>query len=315
MVRVLVTGAAGFVGHHLVDACLGKGWEVVGMDTKYLDYDDITFVHGDLMRRGDVALALKDVDYVFHQGAVSSSPMFEPDPRKGVEVNVMGGLNLLQASAEAGVDRFVYASTSSLYGSLPVPWREDMQIPFAPNAYAASKLAFEYFAKLYARRDEIETVGLRYFSIYGPREEPKGVYANMISQFLWAIRRGEQPIVYGDGNQTRDFTYVDDVVRANFCALETKHAGEVFNVGTGKETTIDNVVSMLGAATGRPIKSRHIPNPIRNYVYRTMADTSRAEKMLGFEAEVPLREGIKKIANGGNRVETSKRHIISNPSI
>jgi UDP-glucose 4-epimerase len=241
--------------------------------------------------------------------------MFEPDPRRGVEVNVMGGLNLLQASAEAGVERLVYASTSSLYGSQPVPWREDMPIPFAPNAYAASKLAFEYLAKLYSNRGQVETVGLRYFSVYGPGEEPKGQYANMVSQFLWAIRKGDQPVVYGDGNQTRDFTYVDDVVRANFHALKTKSVGEIFNVGTGMETTISDMVNMLGDSLGKLAKPRYVPNPIRNYVYRTMADTSRAKKLLGFRAEVPLKDGIGRLANGGNQVETNERHIVSNPSV
>jgi UDP-glucose 4-epimerase len=190
-----------------------------------------------------------------------------------------------------------------------------MAIPFAPNAYAASKLAFEYLAKLYSNRGEIDTVGLRYFSVYGPREEQKGQFANMVSQFLWSIRKGEQPVVYGDGKQTRDFTYVDDVVRANFHALETKHVGEVFNVGTGKETPISDLVKMLGKVTGKSVKPRHVPNPIRNYVYRTMADTSKAKIMLGFGAEVPLKEGISRLANGGNWVNTDERHIISNPSI
>jgi UDP-glucose 4-epimerase len=285
------------------------------MDTKQLDFDHITFIHGDLRNRENVFRALKDVDYVFHEGAVSSSPMFEPDPRSGVDVNVMGGLNLLQASAEAGVDRLVYASTSSLYGDQPVPWREDMAIPFAPNAYAASKLAFEYLAKIYSKREQVETVGLRYFSIYGPGEESKGQYANMLSQFLWAIRKGEQPIVYGDGSQTRDFTYVDDVVRANLCALETKSVGEVFNVGTGRETAIIGLVQMLEDATGRSVEPRYVPNPIRNYVYRTMADTSRAERMLGFGAEVSLKEGISRLVNGGAEVRTDQRYLISNPSI
>ena len=300
MTRVLVTGAAGFVGRHLIRACQSKGWNVVGMDPKPLSLEGVTFIQGDVTNREDVARAVKDVDYVFHEGAVSSSPMFEPDPSRGVEVNVMGGLNLLQASAEAGVGRLVYASTSSLYGDLPVPWREDMPIPYTPNAYSASKLAFEYLAKVYSKRNELETVGLRYFSIYGPGEEPKGRYANMISQFLWAVRKGEAPVIYGDGNQTRDFTHVDDAVRANLLALHNKAPGEVFNVGTGKETTVKSVVWTLSDLLGRPVEPKYVPNPIQNYVYRTLADTSKAEKLLGFMARVPLKEGVVQLVNGGS---------------
>jgi UDP-glucose 4-epimerase len=225
--------------------------------------------------------------------------MFQPDPSRGVEVNVMGGLNLLQASAHAGVRRLVYASTSSLYGDLPLPWREDMAINATPNAYAASKLAFEYLAKVYTTNNGLETVGLRYFSIYGPGEETKGPYANMVSQFMWAVRKDEHPIVYGDGNQTRDFTYVDDAVRANLLAVHTKYVGDVFNVGTGRETTINNVLKILGVLVGKPVKAKYVPNPISNYIYRTVADTSKAEKLLGFRAEVPLAEGITHIAGRG----------------
>jgi UDP-glucose 4-epimerase len=278
---------------------LSRGWDVVGIDPRPLSYDGLTFHQGDLTRQGDVAKAIKDVEYVFHEGAVSSSPMFQPDPSRGVEVNIMGGLNLLQASTQAGVRRLIYASTSSLYGDLPVPWSENMAIPAVPNAYAASKLAFEYLAKVYATRNELETVGLRYFSIYGPGEETKGLYANMVSQFLWAVRKGEHPLVYGDGNQTRDFTHVNDVVRANFLALEAKSAGEVFNVGTGKETTVNQVVKTLADLIGKPIGPKHVPNPIANYVYRTQADTSKAEKLLSFRAKVSFKEGLAGLVQGG----------------
>ncbi len=299
MTKVLITGAAGFVGRHLVRACLARGWDVAGIDVRPVELDGGTSVVGDFANRTDVTQVVRDVDYVFHEGAVSSSPLFEPDPSRGVEVNVMGGLTLLQACAEAGVKRLVYASTSSLYGNLPVPWREDMAISATPNAYAASKLAFEYLAKVYTTRGEVDTVGLRYFSIYGPGEETKGIYANMISQFLWAMRKSERPVIYGDGNQTRDFTHVDDGIRANLLALETKAVGEVFNVGTGHETSINTLARTLSGLLGRPIEPKYVPNPIRNYVYRTLADTSKAEKLLGFKAAVSFHEGVARMATGG----------------
>ncbi len=299
MTKVLITGAAGFVGRHLVHACLARGWDVIGIDVRAGAEDGGEIVRADLLDRPALASLLRDVDYVFHQAAVSSSPMFEPDPAHGVEVNIMGGLYLLQACAEAGVRRFVYASTSSLYGSLPVPWREDMAISAPPNAYAASKLAFEYLARVYALRGELDTIGLRYFSVYGPREEPKGPYANMISQFLWAMRKGERPVIYGDGAQTRDFTYVDDVVRANLLAQETDAVGEVFNVGTGRETSINTLARTLSELLGRDIEPTYVPNPIRNYVHRTLADTSKAEKLLGFRAAIAFRDGVARLVAGG----------------
>ena len=299
MTKVLVTGAAGFVGRHLVQACLARGWDVAGIDVRPVELNGSTLIVGDFANRDDVTQAVKDVDYVFHEGAVSSSPMFEPDPSRGVEVNVMGGLILLQACAEAGVKRFVYASTSSLYGNLSVPWREDMAIHATPNAYAASKLAFEYLAKVYTTRGELDTVGLRYFSIYGPGEETKGIYANMISQFLWAMRKGERPVIYGDGNQTRDFTHVDDAVRANLLALGTESVGEVFNVGTGRETSINTLVRKLSELLSRPIEPVYVPNPIRNYVCRTLADTTKAENFLGFKAAISFEEGVAHLVREG----------------
>jgi len=269
------------------------------MDVRPAPENGGTFLQGDFSNREDVRRAVKDVDYVFHEGAVSSSPMFEPDPSRGVEVNVMGGLYLLHAAADAGVGRFVYASTSSIYGDLPVPWREDMVLRAPPNLYAASKLAFEYLARVYTLRGELDTVGLRYFSIYGPGEETKGIYANMISQFLWALRKGERPVIYGDGNQTRDFTHVDDVVRANFLALETKSVGEVFNVGTGRETSINTMERTLSELLEKRIEPKYVPNPIRNYVYRTFADTSKAAKLLGFKAAVSFEEGVAHLVREG----------------
>lgn len=299
MTKVLITGAAGFVGQHLARGCLARGWDVTGMDLRPASADGFD-IHGiDLLDRRTLQGLVKHVDYVFHEGAVSSSPLFEPDPSHGVEVNVMGGLYLLQACAEAGVGRLVYASTSSLYGNLPVPWREDMALPAAPNAYAASKLAFEYLAKVYTLRGELDTIGLRYFSIYGPGEEPKGAYANMISQFLWAMRGGNPPVVYGDGRQTRDFTHVDDVVRANLLAVETKRVGEVINVGTGRETSINTLVRTLSGLLAQPLEPKYVPNPIRNYVHRTLADTSKAEKFLGFKAGISFEDGVTRLVRGG----------------
>jgi nucleoside-diphosphate-sugar epimerase len=299
--KILVTGGAGFIGSNLAREAVERGWQVRVFDNFYLGSlenlsiikKEIELIKGDIRDKKTIDAATRGVDYIFHQAAVSSSQMFVPDPSEGFSVNVQGFANLLFHAHKNGVQRVVYASTSSIYGDLPTPHREDMFIKSCPNHYAASKLASEYLAKAHTLEHGLETVGLRYFSVYGPGEEKKGKYANMVSQFLWVMRNGEPPVIYGDGSQTRDFTYVKDVVEANFLAMKKKHAsGEVFNIGTGRSVTINEVVALLNKHLGKNLKPKYIRNPIRNYVYHTLADTEKAKNLLGFEARVPLEKGI-----------------------
>jgi len=241
-----------------------------------------------------VKRATRGVDYIFHQAAVSSSQMFVPDPSLGISVNVQGFANLLRYGHENCVQRVIHASTSTIYGTLPTPHREDMRIERCPNFYAMTKLASEYLAKTFTLDRGLETVGLRYFSIYGPGEKPKGEYANLITQFLWWMKKGERPVIYGDGSQTRDFTYVKDVVKANFLAAKRKNAsGEVFNVGTGKSASVNAATALLNKYLGTDIRPKYARNPIRGYVYHTKADTTKSKKLLGFKAEIPLEKGLK----------------------
>lgn len=296
-----MTGGAGFIGSNIVWRLVSEGHEVTVLDDmslgnqKNLPSDSpVRLVCGDVRDRGTMESAFDGIDGVFYDAARSSSPMFVPDPREGVEVNLMGFMNALEAARKLDVP-IVYASTSSLYSRCEPPHREGMQV--VPGSfYEYSFLAREGAARLYNELYGVRAVGLRYFSVYGPREEYKGKYANNISQFAWEMINGRRPVIYGDGNQTRDFVFVEDVVEANMLAMAAAErvGGEVFNVGTGVETTFNRVVEILGEELGKIIKPVYVENPIKNYVMRTLADTSKSEARLGFRARVSLREGIRK---------------------
>ena len=305
--NILVTGGAGFIGSHVVEELVKKGHKVVAIDNLYLGKpenlkeiieaypDRVIFIQGDVR---DAELIIKivkehEIEAISHQAAVSSAPMFIPDPREGVEANILGFLNILEAARRFDIEKVVYASTSSIYNILPPPHREDMNVK-PRTFYEYSLWMREHAARIYHDLYRIETIGLRYFSIYGPREQHKGKYANIISQFIWKIMKGEPPVIYGDGTQTRDFTYVKDVAEANIIALEKKGiGGEVFNIGTGRETSFNQIVELINRFLGTNIKPKYVPNPIKNYVYRTQADTTKAEKVLGFKAKTDLETGVK----------------------
>lgn len=305
--KVLVTGGAGFIGSHVVEELLKNEHEVVVIDNFYLGKPDnlkdllerygskLVFIRGDVRNEELIMdIARKhEIEAVSHQAAVSSAPMFIPDPREGVDANICGFLNILEAARRFDFRKVVYASTSSIYNVLEPPHKEDMIVK-PRTFYEYSLWMREHAASIYYDLYKIETIGFRYFSIYGPREQHKGRYANIISQFIWKMMRNEQPVIYGDGSQTRDFTFVKDAARANIIALENNGVGgEVFNIGTGKETSFNEIVALINKYLGTNIKPKYEPNPIKNYVYRTQADTSKAEKILGFRAKVDLDTGIK----------------------
>lgn len=296
-----MTGGAGFIGSNLVWRLVGDGDEVEIIDDTSLgslknlpESGRLKLTRGDVRDGVLIEEAIGRADGVFFDAARSSSPMFYPDPREGVEVNLMGFMNALEAARRHDTP-IVYASTSSLYSRCTPPHREDMQV--VPGSfYEYSFLAREMAAKLYRELYGVRTVGLRYFSVYGPREEFKGKYANNISQFAWEIMRGKSPVIYGDGTQTRDFVFVEDVVEANILAMRAadRAGGEVFNVGTGIETTFNRVVEILAEELNVEVKPVYVENPIKNYVRRTLADTTKAAEKLGFMAKVNLRDGIRK---------------------
>ena len=202
-------------------------------------------------------------------------------------------INLLELAKEQDA-KFILASTSSIYNGLPLPWREDIK-PKVSDYYTEARYCIERLLELYNKLYGLRGVVLRLFSVYGPREESKGRYANVISQFIWAMLKDKQPIIYGDGEQTRDFIYVSDVVRAFLLAMDYERSEfEIFNVGTGKETSFNELVNLLNKLLGKNIKPKYVPNPIKNYVYQTCASVEKARELLGFEAKVRLEEGVKK---------------------
>jgi UDP-glucose 4-epimerase len=299
--KILVTGGAGFIGSNIANE-LAKDNEVVVADNFFLGRKDnleknIIVKKCDILDRKKIFSLCKDIDFIFHQAAASSSPMFLKNLNEAVSVNVNGFINILDAARKNDVKRVIYASTSSIYGNIKGPLREDMKtIP--PNFYAASKLMDEFIADIYYKEYGLESIGLRYMSVYGPNEKGKGLFANMVSQFLWSMQKGKRPVIYGDGKQTRDFVFVKDVVQANILAMKKKKIGhEIFNVGTGRATTLNELVKILNKILGKNIKPLYVKNPVKNYIYTQLADITKIKKMLGYQPRYSLEDGIKYILN------------------
>lgn len=312
MKKALVTGGAGFIGSNLVEELVDQGVEVTVLDDLYLGTtdnlsdvsDDIEFIKGSVLNTEKVEKAVEGCDTVFHQAARSSAPMHMDQPHKGARVNIEGFVNTVEAAIEEGAEKIVYASTSSMYGSVDPPHEEDMgEVP--TNRYTSSKMSRERYAQTYSYNDRIETTGLRYFAVYGPRERAKGQYANVVTQFLWKMLDDERPVIWGDGTQTRDFTFVKDVVRANIMAAERREEidGDYFNVGTGRDVSFNTVVEKLNQVLGKNIKPEHVENPRDKYVEATRADLSRSTGVLGYEPEYSFEDGLKET------VEYYRNHV------
>lgn len=287
----LVTGGAGFIGSNLVEELVGMGEDVIVLDNLHtgslrnLDGLDVEIV---MMSCNDIPRLDVNAERIFHLGIPSSSPMYRENPfLVGEALN--GFVAVMELARRCGA-RVVYASTSSLYNGLEPPHREDMTIKVTDH-YTEARFAMERIAELYRKLFNVSSLGLRFFSVYGPKEESKGRYANMVTQFLWSIMRNETPVIYGDGSQTRDFIYVKDVVRALMLAMDSDYIG-VLNVGTGKAHSFNDVIRILRSKLGVEMMPKYIENPIRNYVQHTLADTRAASEILGFHAEHDLESGI-----------------------
>ncbi len=304
MRRVLVTGGAGFIGSHLVEALLDKGYEVRVLDNLSTGRREnlasvqgaFEWVEADVRDREAVLRAMKDVDGVLHEAAMVSVPFSMERPRECHEINLVGTLNILEAARAAGVHRVVMAGTAAAYGNNPeLPKRETM-VPEPESPYGATKVAAEQYLRAYARMGGLETASLRYFNVYGPRQDPRSMYSGVISRFVESLVAGETPIIFGDGEQSRDFIYVGDVVRANLLALRAPHLepGAVFNIGTGHSVTLLELLEVLARAAGREVVPRFAsarPGDVKH----SRADMARARAVLGFEAEVPLSEGLARL--------------------
>ncbi|RLG72185.1 MAG: nucleoside-diphosphate sugar epimerase [Methanobacteriota archaeon] len=297
--KLLVTGGAGFIGSNLVESLVEDGEEVVVLDSLHTgSLENLSGVRNRVrvvVSRCSEVLGLEGLEHldgVYHLGIPSSSPMYKEN-RLLVGDSVNEFIKILELVRREDC-KLVFASSSSIYNGNPTPWREDMPI-YVKDFYTEARYTMERLASLYHDFYGIKAVGLRFFSVYGPKEEYKGRYANLVSQFLWCMLRGEKPIIFGDGNQTRDFIYVDDVVKACKLAMKSGVEQGVFNVGTGKSYSLNQLVKILKEMLKVDLEPEYVENPIKNYVYHTLADVSKAKQMLGFQARYSLEEGIKKI--------------------
>ena len=301
----LVTGGAGFIGSHLVERLLADGARVrvldnfstgsranLGFAPRFRRHLEV--LRGDIRNLSVLLRAARGARVIFHQAAMRSVPRSVKDPLGANANNVNGTLNVLEAARRCRVPRVVYASSSSVYGDRPdLPKRED-QSPAPVSPYAASKAAGEQYAAIWTRLYGVETVGLRYFNVFGPRQDPKSEYAAVIPRFiLWGLSR--RPLeIHGDGTQSRDFTYIDNVVEANILAAKAPAVpGEVFNVGCGRRVSLLEIVAKLEAIVGRRLERRHTPSRAGD-VPHTLADVSKAKRLLGYAPLVDFDEGFRR---------------------
>lgn len=307
MARVLVTGGAGFIGSHLAHALVERGDQVRVLDNfstgtreNLAGIDkDIELIESDLLEPLHLEKAVKGIEFVFHEAAFISVPESIENPRLCYQVNVQGTIDLLEAARQAGCKRVVLASSAAVYGtSKDMPLHESAA-PECLSPYAASKLFNETLAQLYSRVYELPIVALRYFNVYGPRQSPRSAYAAVIPKFIEALRSGNAPVVFGDGRQSRDFIFVEDVVRANLQAAETKDAGGLaFNICSGAESSLLDLLDALYPLFPNAPKAK-FAEPRLGDVPRSLGDPSAAANAFGFRSRVTLKEGLQRCVEAG----------------
>lgn len=303
MSSFLITGGVGFIGSNIALRLVRGGHKVTILDNFATGRgqniaemkNDVRLIRGDIRNLKTVELASRGIDYVLHQAALPSVQRSVKDPKTTHEINAGGTLNVLLAARKANVKRVVYASSSSVYGETPtLPKHEGMTLsPISP--YAVSKLAGELYCRAFYKVYGLETVCLRYFNVYGPRQDPNSEYAAVIPKFITAILAGQRPIIFGDGNQSRDFTFVEDVVEANILATKAKArgaTGEVFNIAVGQRTTVNQLVATLNKILGTTIKPKYTkqrPGDIKH----SLADIRKAQKVLDYKPRYDLEAGLR----------------------
>lgn len=303
--KVVVTGGAGFIGSHIVDGLLAIGTEVVVIDDlstgskdniKHV-HDKIKFVQGSITNVDLLKEVFKGAYAVIHQAAIPSVPKSIEFPLDTQHANIVGTLSVFLAARDTGVDRVVYASSSSVYGDTPgLPRVETM--PTSPlSPYAVQKNTGEMYGKVFNSIYGLKTIGLRYFNIFGPRQNPNSPYSAVIPKFIKLIKSGETPVIFGDGEHTRDFTYVENVVQANIGALRTRQGfGEAYNIAGGKQISLNDLVKKINAELGTSVSALYVP-PRDGDVKDSLADVSKAQRVLGFKQEVLFDEGLKRTIN------------------
>lgn len=299
--KVVVTGGAGFIGSHIVDRLLYLGADVVVIDDlstgnreniKHV-INRVHFIEGSILNKDLLRDAFRDAYAVSHQAAIPSVPKSIEFPMETNMANSVGTLAVLLAAREVGVDRVVFASSSSVYGDTPVMPKVETMTPSPQSPYAVHKLTGELYGKLFNSLYNLKTIGLRYFNIFGPRQNPNSPYSAVIPKFISIVKKGERPIIFGDGEHTRDFTYVDNAVEANILALVAKGGfGEVYNVAAGKRISLNQLVEKIGDMLGTKIYPEYV-SPRQGDVKDSFADIEKAEKILGYKPKISFDEGLR----------------------
>lgn len=301
MAKFLVTGGAGFIGSNIAEALLKRGDQVRVLDnlstgyTHNLDGLNAELIEGDITDAAAVAKAVEGVDYVYHQAALASVPRSVKDPIATNDACVSGTVNILHESKKAGVKRVIYAASSSAYGDQPFMSKRESDLPAPLSPYAVAKLAGEYYCHAFWETYGLETVCIRYFNVFGPRQDPGSAYSAVIPLFITALLEGNQPKIYGDGEQTRDFTFIKNVVHGNLLAAEAPAAdvaGKTFNVANGKTISLNQMLSMLNELLGTNVQPTFEDARVGD-VRDSLADISGARKYLGYEPVVSFEEGLK----------------------
>ena len=300
---VLVTGGAGFIGSHIATALIQSGARVRVLDDLSTGHreniDEIgnkaDFIEGSVADEKLLSKVLDGVELIFHEAAIPSVPRSVQAPRESHVASVEGTFSLLLAAKDKNVKRVVYAASSSAYGDQQAPSKSESMAPDPLSPYAVAKLVGEYYCQVFTRVYRLETVSLRYFNVFGPRQDPSSEYSGVVSRFISALLLGEQPVIYGDGEQSRDFTYIDNVVAANLSAAEAAGAvGRVINVANGVSITLNELLNELKDLTGNhDVKPLYRDARVGD-VRHSLADVSLARALLGYQSKVDLREGLKR---------------------
>jgi len=302
MRRCLVTGGAGFIGSHIATALVERGDEVRILDNLSTGHkknfahieSDVTFLEGDLLDESLIEEAVDGVDYIFHQAALASVPRSVEAPLDTNAACVTGTLTLLDKARHAGVKRLMYAASSSLYGDQPFSSKRETDIPAPISPYGVAKLAAEYYCNAFTATYGFETVAIRYFNVFGPRQDPDSPYSAVIPLFITALLAGRQPTIYGDGTQSRDFTYIDNVVHGNLLAAEAEGAaGRSFNVAGGGNISLLQMLAALNKELGTDVQPIHDP-PRAGDIHTSLADITLARDVLGYEPLVSFEEGVRR---------------------
>ncbi len=299
----LVTGGAGFIGSHIAAALMAEGARVRVLDDLSTGHrenideigGDLDFINGSVADEELLNKVLEDVEVVFHEAAIPSVPRSVEEPRQTHIASVDGTFSLLDAARRNKVRRVVYAASSSAYGDQPTLPKAEQMLPDPLSPYAVAKLVGEYYCQVFTRVYGLETVSLRYFNVFGPRQDPGSQYSGVVSRFISTLLSDERPVIYGDGEQSRDFTYIDNVVFANMRAASAADAsGKVINVANGQRITLNQLLDELKDLTGKQDVTAEYREPRVGDVRHSLADIALAQQFLGYESKVDLREGLQR---------------------